>query len=62
MALIDKLTAIANKIRTLDGTTKEYTLDEMAESVDAANTDIANQSELIEQILIALENKAAGSK
>lgn len=57
MAITDKLTAIASHIRTLWGTNERFNMEEMAENIEAANTEINTQSELIAQIISALESK-----
>lgn len=56
----EKMTALANEIRELSGTTNTKSLDEMRVDVNAANTEITEQIELIAQITTALEGKAAG--
>lgn len=56
----EKMTALANEIRELSGTTDTKSLDEMKVDVDAANTEITEQAELIAQITTALEGKASG--
>jgi hypothetical protein len=56
----EKMTALANGIRELSGTTDTKSLDEMKIDVDAANTEITEQAELIAQITTALEGKAGG--
>ena len=55
------LTALADEIRELSGTTTPKSLDAMTSDVDAANTEIAEQAELLNQIATALEGKASGS-
>lgn len=55
-----KMTALANEIRTLSGTTGTMGLDAMATNVNQANTEVSEQSTLIEQIAAALEGKVAG--
>ena len=56
MALTDKLTAVANPIRTLSGTTDPMTLTAMANHVTEANEKVETQAGLIAQIAIALGN------
>jgi polyhydroxyalkanoate synthesis regulator phasin len=60
MDVNSKMTALADEIRELSGTTTTKSIDTMTADVDAANAEITEQSELLEQIVIALENKAAG--
>lgn len=60
MSINTKMTAIANEIRTLSGTTGKMGLDAMATNVNEANAEISEQENLIGQIVAALENKAAG--
>lgn len=55
-----KMTALADEIRTLSGTTGTMGLDAMATNVNQANTEVSEQSTLIEQIAAALEGKVAG--
>lgn len=57
MAITDKLSAIANQIRTLCGSTDKLNLEEMANTIDDVNSEINEQSELIAQIISALEAK-----
>lgn len=60
MALIDKLTSIADKIRNLMGLSEEMGLVAMSENLEEAVNECDAQAELIEQIKTALEGKAAG--
>lgn len=60
MSVNAKLIVLADEIRDLSGTTAAMGLDAMANHVNDANTDIASESELIAQIIDALEGKAAG--
>ena len=57
----EKMTAIADEIRTLSGTTGTMGLDAMASNVSDANTEISDQANVMEEILTALEGKAGGS-
>ena len=70
MALIDKLTAIADGFRASRGTTQAYTLDEMAElaavplgsgtAPEDLTTELTEQENLLDELKAALEGKAAG--
>ena len=63
MAIVnEKMTAIANEIRELSGTTGTMGLDAMAGYVSDANDAIDSQENLIAQISAALEGKAAGAE
>lgn len=55
-----KMTALADEIRELSGTTTLKGIDAMTSDIDAANAEIAEQAVLLEQIATALEGKAAG--
>lgn len=57
----ESLTAIADKIRVLSDTEDAMSLSTMESHVDEANTDVATEADLIEQISVALESKANGS-
>lgn len=61
MSINSKMTALADEIRELSGTTTPKSLDEMTSDMDAANTEIAEQAELLNQIATALEGKASNS-
>jgi lysophospholipase L1-like esterase len=58
MSVNTKMTAIANEIRELSGTTSAMGLDAMASNVNNANTEINEQEELLMQITNALDGKA----
>ena len=60
MSVNSKMTALADEIRELSGTTTPKGIDAMTSDVSAANTEINEQMDLIAQISSALENKAAG--
>lgn len=60
MSVNEKMTALADEIRELSGTTTSKSIDAMTSDVDAANAEIAEQAELLEQIATALEGKASG--
>lgn len=61
MSVYTKMTAIADEIRTLSGTTDTMGLDAMATNVGNANTEINSQTDIIEQIIATLETKTAPS-
>lgn len=54
------LTELADEVRILSGKTEDMNLSEITTDIHDANEDVANQVELLEQITIALEGKAAG--
>ena len=56
----EKMTALADEVRALSGTTTKKGIDAMTTDVNAANTEIIEQADLIAQITTALEGKAAG--
>ncbi|MEE1084283.1 MAG: hypothetical protein UH850_11220 [Paludibacteraceae bacterium] len=56
-----KMTAIADEIRTLSGTSDSMGLDAMATHVGEANDEVDSQVELLAQAVAALEGKASGS-
>ena len=55
-----KMTALADEIRTLSGTTEAMGLDAMAAHVGEANDEVDSQVELLAQAVAALEGKANG--
>lgn len=55
-----KMTAIADEIRTLSGTTEAIGLDAMASHIGEANNEVDSQVELLAQAVAALEGKASG--
>lgn len=61
MSVNSKMTAIADEIRTLSGTSDPMGLDAMATHVGDVNDEVDTQANLIAQIRSTLENKAAGS-
>lgn len=61
MNVNEKMTALADEIRELSGTTTSKSIDAMTSDVDAANAEIVEQAELLEQIVTALEGKTSGS-
>lgn len=60
MALIEKITSIADEVRELSGTTELMGLTAIASNVGEANSEINIQAELLGQIITALDGKAAG--
>lgn len=60
MSVNSKMTALANEIRELSGTSDKLGLDAMTTQLGEANDDINNQIDLIAQISSALEGKASG--
>lgn len=61
MALIDKLTNIAGKIRTLLGSSDGMSLVAMSDNLGEVVNECDTQAELIRQIKTELSSKAAGS-
>lgn len=57
----ETLTAIANEVRTLSGTTDEMSLDTLTTHMNDANIEINNQENLLGQIASALEGKAGAT-
>lgn len=57
MSVNTKMTAIANEIRTLSGTTEAMGLDAMAAYVSEANAEISEQGALLTEIAALLSNK-----
>lgn len=60
MSINTKMTALADEIRELSGTTEKLGLDAMTTNVSVANDTIDSQAGLIAQIASALEGKASG--
>lgn len=60
MSIQSKMTAIADKIRTLLGISGTMGLDSMATNLGNAVTEVNSQASLISQITTALEGKATG--
>ena len=61
MNVNSKMTALADEIRELSGTTTTKSIDAMTSDVNAANAEITDQTDLIAQITAALEGKTGGS-
>ena len=57
----EKMTALAEEIRELSGTSSAKTIDNMTSDVAEANGDIEQQIGIIDQIRVALAGKASGS-
>ena len=51
----EKMTALADEVRELSGTTSTKSIDAMTNDVHAANAEIADQTDLIEQIISAVD-------
>lgn len=60
MSINSKMTALADEIRELSGTSGALGLDAMTNKISEANEEIVNQSESLASALAALEGKAAG--
>jgi hypothetical protein len=56
MSVNSKMTALADEIRELSGTTTTKSIDAMITDVDEANTEVNTQADLISQINTALED------
>lgn len=61
MSATAKMTALADEVRELSGTTDKKGIDEMTNDVAAANDEIDEQADLLAQVVAALDGKAAGS-
>lgn len=59
MSVNQKMTAIADEVRTLAGVADKLSLDDMATHTHDANTEVGTQENLIEQIRTALQGKSA---
>ena len=61
MSVNSKMTAIADKIRSLLGINGKLGLDAMDTNLESANTEVATQEELMEEILTTLAEKSANT-
>lgn len=62
MSVNEKMTAVADEIRTLSGTLDKLSLDEMAVQAKNANNEVDTQDILIEQIKAAIQGKATSDR
>lgn len=53
----EKMTAIADEVRALSGTSDALGLDAMATNIESANTEVGAQTDLLAQVATALETK-----
>lgn len=53
----EKMTALADEVREISGSEELMGLDDMQQNLDVANENVQTESDLIEQIQVALENK-----
>ena len=60
MSVNSKMTAIADEIRELSGTTGAMVLDAMASNLSKANAEVVDQADLLAQVLVALDGKDVG--
>lgn len=60
MSVNSKMAALADEIRTLNGSTSKLGIDAMTTEVNRANTEVESQADLINQIVNALDGKAGG--
>lgn len=58
---VSRVTEIADKIRTISGTSTTMKPSEMASHLTTANSNVTTEAELIAQIISALEGKASGA-
>ncbi len=59
MSVNSKMTALADEVRTLSGTTDKLSIDGMTLHTHDANGEVGTQEDLIQQIKIALQGKVA---
>lgn len=55
----EKMTALADEVREISGSEELMGLDDMQQNLDVANENVQTESDLIEQIQVALENKVS---
>lgn len=60
MSVNEKMTALADEVRELSGTTDKLGIDEMTTKIGDANDEIDEQADLLAQVITALDGKAAG--
>lgn len=58
---VEKVSNVANEIRTMNGSVELLSLEEMTTELSAVNSEIDTQASLIEQITSTLEGKLAGN-
>ena len=56
MSVNEKMTALANGVREISGTTSKKGIEAMTSDVNNANTEISEQTDLIDQIVDAVNN------
>jgi hypothetical protein len=62
MSFNDKMTAIANKIRSILGVTGVMGLDDMSSSLSDCQDIVDSQAALLDQAIIAIANKSSGER
>ena len=60
MSVNEKMTALANEVRTLSDKTETLSIDEMTSTLNAENTNLITQAEIITQLENAIAGKAIG--
>ena len=58
----EKMTALADGVRELSGTTEPIGIDGMTEQISEANNEVESQADLIAQITSVLQGKVAGGE
>ena len=61
MSVNEKMTALADEVRELSGTTVKMGIENMTIEINSANDTIVEQANLLAQVITALDGKAAGS-